>query len=53
MGKLRENGFNTDIYSINNKLLLVSFVHFRGTCLGINNPFKTSFSFLMIGGGLK
>ena len=46
-------GFNTDIYSINNKLLLVSFVHFRGTCLGINNPFKTSFSFLMIGGGLK
>ena len=50
MGKLRENGFNTESYKADNKLLLVSFAHFRGTCLGINNPFKASFSFLMIGG---
>lgn len=51
MGKLRENGFNTTKSNkANNILLLVSFAPLRGTCLGINNPFKASFSFLMIGG---
>lgn len=50
MGKLRENGFNTESYKADNKLLLVSFAPLRETCLGINNPFKASFSFLMIGG---
>lgn len=40
MGKLRENSFNTSSYGIDNKKLLVSFAHFRGTCLGINNPLK-------------
>ena len=50
MGKLREDGFNTKVYNTNNKKLLVSFAHFRGTCLGIINPLKASFSFLMIGG---
>ena len=50
MVKLRENGFNTESYKVDNKLLLVSFALLRETCIGINNPFKTSFSFLMIGG---
>ena len=50
MEKLLRNGFNTDIIKADNKKLLVSFAHFRETCIGSNDPLKASFSFLLIGG---
>lgn len=51
MKKLLEDGFKSKkFYKKDNAKSLVSFGHFRETCIGNKSPLKTSFSFLMMGG---